>query len=89
MVQINSGIVSWVITGFAPTSVNSLIKIFGKIDMPATSGLIGTGKIITYSDRNIANIYKNGSIIDYFSGTFPFSTSNSKSFNANPEITLL
>ena len=43
---------SWVITGFKEVAPNSTIKIYGLIDFPSTSGTIGNGMIITYSNMH-------------------------------------
>jgi hypothetical protein len=54
----------WVITGFADVLPGSTIVIKGLINLPSTTGSIGAGEIITYSDNNLTDIHTNGSKID-------------------------
>lgn len=79
---------SWVITGFQALAAGSVVIISGKIDIPNTSGSIGIGEIISYSDMHDTDIYTNGSRIDYVSTDFGLTVSTTPAFNADPLITM-
>ena len=75
---------SWVITGFQALPGLSLVKIYGKIDIPSIFSTIGTGEIISYADMHDTNIYANGSIIDYISIDFGLTIPQTPAFNIDP-----
>lgn len=80
---------SWVLTEFAQLAASGLVYIVGYIDLPASSGYLGTGEIITYNNTHPTNIRANGFIIDYYTnGNFEISVANLNSNNVDTEIGL-
>ena len=76
----------WVITSFVPVGAGTSILIRGFIDLPAQSGTIGLGEIISYSDSHPSNIYANGSRIDYIKKDFGLVVQNTSAMNINPDV---
>jgi hypothetical protein len=70
-------------------AAGNVVKIVGEIDMPATSGNLGTGEIITYNNTHPTSIRTNGFIIDYYSNSnFFITVNNDIAHNVDSAITL-
>lgn len=64
----------------------TVVVISGYIDLPATSGNLGTGEIITYADNDPININHNGSQIDYISTGFNLNVRPELAMNPNENV---
>lgn len=56
---------SWYITGFKLLPRNSVVKILGFLDLPATAS---TFDIYTYGSRDMTSINANGQTIEFITG---------------------
>jgi hypothetical protein len=80
---------NWVITSFQAVAENSLIVILGEVDMPISSGYIGTRYIYTYNNSHSTDIRANGFVVDSLNvNPSDISTQNSNSWNVDSEITV-
>jgi hypothetical protein len=65
-------------------TVGDVVKVVGFIDLPGSSGYLGSGEIITYNNTHPTNIRANGFIIDYFiDNNFFISLNNSGAMNVD------
>lgn len=76
----------WVITGFADVAPGTNVIIRGQVDLPAVSGAMGLGEIITYSDTNLVDIHSNGSRIDYLKQDFGLTLVDTLAMNAIEDV---
>ena len=76
----------WVITGFAEVPAGTTIIITGVVDLPAVSGDIGLGQIITYADSSLTDININGSRIDFVETNFNLVVIDTLAMNPSEEV---